>query len=84
MTAEGAECVAEGHRVRLVAIRASRQETTKRRHEHRAKAREKGRTVPRKTLVRDGWHIMVTNIPKEKQSITELSAIYVQRWQIEI
>jgi IS4 transposase len=34
--------------------------------------------------VRDGWHIMVTNIPKEKQSITELSASYGQRWQIEI
>lgn len=75
---------AEGHRVRLVAIRASKQETAKRRREHRAKAREKGKMVPRKTLVRDGWHIMVTNIPKEKQSITELSAIYGQRWQIEI
>ncbi|MEY3896803.1 MAG: hypothetical protein RLZZ214_2323 [Verrucomicrobiota bacterium] len=75
---------AERHSVRLVAIRASKQETAKRRREHRTKAKEKGKTVPCKTLVRDGWHIMVTNIPKEKQSITELAAIYSQRWQIEI
>lgn len=75
---------AEGHRVRLVAIRASTQETAKRRREHRAKAKEKGKTVSQKTLIRDGWHLMVTNISKEMQSITELAAIYSQRWQIEI
>jgi hypothetical protein len=75
---------AEGHSVRLVAIRASRQEAAKRRREHRSKAREKGKTVPRKTLVRDGWHLMVTNVPKEMQSATELAGVYSQRWQIEI
>ncbi len=75
---------AEGHSVRLVAIRASKQEAAKRRREHRVKAKEKGKTVSRKTLIRDGWHLMVTNIPKEMQSITELAAIYSQRWLIEI
>jgi hypothetical protein len=75
---------AEGHSVRLVAIRASKQETEKRRREHRSRAKENGKTVSQKTLIRDGWHLMVTNIPKEKQSITELASIYSQRWQIEI
>jgi Transposase DDE domain len=57
---------AEGHSVRLVAIRASKQETEKRWHEHRSRAKENGKTVSQKTLIRDGWHLMVTNIPKVK------------------
>ena len=70
--------------MRLVAIRASKQEAAKRRREHRIRAKEKGKTVSHKTLIRDGWHLMVTNIPREMQSVTELAAIYSQRWQIEI
>ena len=70
--------------MRLVAIRASKQEAAKRRREHRIRAKEKGKTVSHTTLIRDGWHLMVTNIPKEMQSVTELAAIYSQRWQIEI
>jgi hypothetical protein len=75
---------ADGHPVRLVAIRASKQESAKRRREHRSQAKQKGRTTPAKTLIRDGWHLLVTNVPKELQSPTELAALYRQRWLIEI
>ena len=75
---------AKGHPVRLVAIRASQQEMEKRRREHRADARKKGRSAPKKTLIRDGWHLMVTNVAKTMQSAVDLAAIYSQRWLIEI
>jgi hypothetical protein len=75
---------AEGHPVRLVAIRASKTEAAKRRREHRSQARRGGRTVAAKTLVRDGWHLLVSNVPATLQSPVELAALYSQRWQIEI
>ena len=75
---------AKGHPVRLVAIRASRQETEKRRRKHRADARKKGLSASKKTLIRDGWHLMVTNVAKTMQSAPNLAAIYSQRWLIEI
>jgi Transposase DDE domain len=75
---------AEGHPVRLVAIRASKAETAKRRREHRSHAQKSGRTPPAKTLIRDGWHLLVTNVCESMQSPAELAALYSQRWQIEI
>jgi len=74
----------KAHPVRLVAVRASVEETTKRRREHHAKAKQKGKTVPKKTLIRDGWHLMVTNVPKAMESSHKLVGIYSQRWMIEI
>ena len=75
---------AKAHPTRLIAIRASQQETEKLRRKHRADARKNGRTAPKKTLIRDGWHLMVTNVPKTMQSAVALSGIYSQRWLIEI
>jgi hypothetical protein len=75
---------AEGHPVRLVAIRASKTEAAKRRREHRSQARRGGRTVPAKTLIRDGWHLLLTNVPDTLKSPVELAALYSRRWQIEI
>ncbi len=75
---------AEGHPVRLVAIRASKAETAKRRREHRSHTRKSGRTTPAKTIIRAGWHLLVTNVSESMQSPAELAALYSQRWQIEI
>lgn len=75
---------AEGHSVRLVAIRASKAEAAKRRRDHHIHAQRIGRTTPEKTLIRAGWHLMVTNVPEAMQSPAELAALYSQRWQIEI
>jgi hypothetical protein len=75
---------AKEHPARLVAIRASQQETEKRRREHRADARKNGRSPTKKALIRDGWHLMVTNVAKTVQSAVDLAGIYSQRWLIEI
>lgn len=75
---------AAGHTARLVAIRASDGETEKRRREIKAEAKKKGDTANSRTLLLAGWHILVTNIPKEMQSAESLAATYSQRWQIEI
>lgn len=72
------------HPARLIAVRASKEETGKRRREIRAAAKAKGRTPSARTLVLAGWHLLVTNIPREMQEIEGLVAIYSQRWQIEI
>lgn len=75
---------AEGHPVRLLAIRASKAGTGKRRRERRSHARQSGRTTPTKALIRDAWHLLVTNVSEAMQSAAELAALYSQRWQIEI
>lgn len=75
---------AKGHAARLVAVRASQQETEKRRRARRAEARRKGRKAGKKALVRDGWHLMVTNVPETMQTVPQLAAIYSQRWLIEM
>jgi hypothetical protein len=69
---------------RLVAIRTSQQEAERRRREHRAEPKWRGRSVPKKTLIRDGWHLMVTHVAATTQSVAELAGIYSQRWNIEI
>lgn len=73
-----------GHPARLVAMRAERPVAERRRRERREAARKQGRTPSADTLLRDGWHIIVTNIPEEKMGSATLFDLYAQRWQIEI
>lgn len=75
---------AEGHKCRLVATRASAEETAKQRRELRSKAKKNGKTPSQQSLLRAGWHIMITNIESEKLEVEKLNSIYRQRWQIEI
>jgi hypothetical protein len=79
-----AKLTAGGYAARLVAIRASAKETEKRRREIKAEAKAKGRTASSRALLFAGWHILVTNIPEEMQSVESLAATYSHRWQIEI
>ena len=72
------------HQSRLVAVRVSPQEAQKRRRKRNAAAKEKGKKVSKKSRIRDEWHLMVTNVQKDIQSVEELCEIYRQRWQIEI
>lgn len=74
----------DGHPARLVAVRAERDLVERRRRERREAANKQGRTPSADTLLRDGWHIMVTNIPGEKMDSQALFKLYAQRWQIEI
>lgn len=75
---------ADNYPARLVAIRASKEETEKRCRKIHQKAKAKGRTADSRTLFFAGWHILVTNIPADKVSVEGLAKIYSQRWQIEI
>ncbi len=74
----------DGHPARLLAVRAERHVAERRRRERREAARKQGRAPSEDTLLRDGWHIMVTNIPAEKTGSETLFKLYAQRWQIEI
>lgn len=69
---------------RVVAVRAAPEVAEARRAERRAKARKSGKKACPKGLIRDGWHIMLTNLGKEQASVAQLAAIYRARWAVEI
>lgn len=75
---------AQGKKCRLVAIRAAREVTAARQAQRRKKARECGKNPCPKGLVRDGWHLMLTNLGKEQADVSQLAAIYRARWAVEI
>ena len=72
------------HKCRLVAVRADRQTAEKRRRDRHEKARQLGKTASSAALVRDGWHLMLTNIPVERISVATLAGLYRSRWAVEI
>jgi IS4 transposase len=49
-----------------------------------AQARKTGKKECPKGLIRDGWHLMLTNLGKEQVSITKLGTIYSARWAVEV
>lgn len=75
---------AEQKRCRLVALRATQQVTEQRRRERRKRAKENGKPVCAKGLVRDGWHLMLTNLERAEATVKELAEVYRARWAVEI
>ncbi|MDF2377873.1 MAG: hypothetical protein P1U81_16670 [Verrucomicrobiales bacterium] len=69
-----------GHECRLVAIRASGAVARKRRKRRRREARAKGVAPDAAGLIRDGWHLMLTNLPVAGFAPKLLCAIYRARW----
>ena len=69
---------------RLVAVRARPEVAEARRAERRRKARKNGTKPCKKGLVRDGWHLMLTNLPAEEFAVAQLTALYRARWAVEI
>ena len=74
----------QGKNCRLVAMRAAPEITVARRAERRKKARESGKQPCPKGLLRDGWHLMLTNLSKAHAEVSQLAAIYRARWAVEI
>jgi hypothetical protein len=68
----------EGKKCRLVAVLAARHA------ERRKKARERGAKPCPDGLVRDGWHLMLTNLPAARATVKQLMAVYRARWAFEI
>jgi hypothetical protein len=74
----------EGKTCRFVAVRTDEQTVNKRRRKRRCDAKENGKTPCAKGLVRDGWHLMLTNLDADQFSVKQLVAIYRIRWGVEI
>jgi Transposase DDE domain len=74
----------QGKNCRLVAMRAAPEITAARRAERRKKAQQSGKQPCPKGLLRDGWHLMLTNLSKEQADVSQLAAIYRARWAVEI
>ncbi len=73
-----------GKKCRLIAVRADGKVARARRDERRKKAEQSGKKPCRKGLIRDGWHLMLTNLKKEEMKISQLVAVYRARWAVEI
>ena len=65
-------------------MRATPEVVAARRSERRSKACQSGKKPCPKGLIRDGWHLMLTNLGKEQASAGQLAAIYRARWAVEI
>lgn len=73
-----------GFLARLVAVRAPKALAAQRRRDRRKQAKDYGKTPNQDALVRDGWHIMITNIEDEQMEWEKLFSLYAVRWKIEI
>jgi hypothetical protein len=73
-----------GHECRLVAIRASGVVARRRRKQRRREAKAKGVEPDAAGLIRDGWHLMLTNLSVADFAPNLLRAIYRARWGVEI
>lgn len=69
---------------RLIAVRADDKVARNRRAERREKAKAKGGKACPKGLVRDGWHLMLTNLTTKQCTTSQLVKIYRARWAVEI
>jgi hypothetical protein len=74
---------AEGKAYRLVAVRATGKVARQRRQMRREEAAAKGVEPDPVGLLRDGWHLMLTNLPTEDFPPTLLRAVYRARWGVE-
>lgn len=81
---EGVMVTTKGHRCRLVAIRTPEPVAARRRAVKRHK-RKLNKTNPNKrSLIREGWTIYLTNLPAVNWSSEKIHILYSQRWAIEI
>ena len=69
---------------RLVATRLDKTQTEKNRRLRRRNAKRHGATPSKRGLLRDGWSLLVTNVPEELIEPAKLYELYSLRWSIEI
>jgi hypothetical protein len=70
--------------VRLVAIRKSSQAAEKTRRELHKQARKKGKQLKKETLKAAHFIFVVTDLPQNDISCTQVLELYRMRWQIEL
>ena len=71
-------------RCRLVATRLDEERAAANRRHRRSEARRRGKTPKKEALLRDGWSLVVTNVPKDELVAAKVWHLYAQRWSIEI
>ena len=69
-------------KARLVGVRADDQTAAERRRSRRKTAKKFGNTPRNQSLIRDGWHLILTNLDTNVQS-QELFELYAVRWRVE-
>lgn len=69
---------------RLIAVRADKKTVYQRRTRRRQRAKETGSNPCPKGLIRDGWHLMLTNLTLAQIATSQLVKLYRARWAIEI
>ena len=72
------------HPARLIAVRAAPEVARERRRQRREQALQLGKQPSKDMLTRDGWHIIITNVPDALMKTPDLFSLYSARWQIEI
>ena len=75
---------AQGKKCRLVALRAAPEVAGSRRRERRATAAASSKQACPNAIIRDGWHLMLTNLDPDQASAAQLAEIYRARWAVEI
>lgn len=70
--------------VRLLVYRKTEEEAERSRKRAMAEARKKKRKADPRTLLACQYIFLVTNVPSEKLSATELFSLYRLRWQVEL
>ena len=71
------------HSCRLVAKRAKQALADKRKRDLIQRYKKKGKQPTKEQLTLCEWHILATNLPKEKVGIDEIIRLYRHRWRIE-
>lgn len=74
----------ESMKCRLIAVRAAPEAALTRRAQRRKTAQECGKTPSPQGLIRDGWHLMLTNLSPTEAKVSQLVAVYRARWAVEI
>jgi hypothetical protein len=69
---------------RLIAVRADEKTARSRRAQRRKSAKQRGAKPCQVGLVRDGWHLMLSNLDNEQCRTSQLVKIYRARWAVEI
>lgn len=72
------------HECRLIARKLATEEAAKNRRLRKKEAKKRGAVASKEGLARDGWSLLVTNVPRAKVGAAKLSELYAFRWSIEI
>lgn len=72
------------HQARLIAVRSSPEMAARRRQQRKDKCKRNGTQPRKRSLLREDWDILVTNIPVAQCALDDLFRLYRQCWEIEI